>query len=75
MTSRQTIIKGGNALATKTKKTVSAKKSTPAKKKAVTKGSKFACRACGLVVSVDTVCGCIEACDIICCGEQMKTKK
>jgi len=62
-------------MATKTKKTAPAKKTTPTKKKAVTKGSKFACRACGLVVSVDTVCGCVEACDIICCGEPMKPKK
>ena len=62
-------------LATKTKKTVTAKKSTPTKKKVVKKGSKFACRTCGLVVSVDEVCGCVEACDIICCGEQMKQKK
>jgi hypothetical protein len=62
-------------MATKTKKIAPAKKATPTKKKAVIKGSKFACRACGLVVSVDTVCGCIEACDIICCSEPMKPKK
>ena len=61
-------------MATKAKKTTTAKKSTT-KKKAVKKGSKFACRACGLVVSVDEVCGCVEACDIICCGEPMKPKK
>jgi len=39
------------------------------------KGSRYTCRVCGLVVTVDNVCGCVEACDIICCGEQMKPKK
>ena len=62
-------------MATKTKKTAPAKKVATTKSKAVKKGSKFACRACGLVVSVDEVCGCVEACDIICCGEPMKSKK
>jgi hypothetical protein len=57
-----------------TKKTTTAKKSTT-KKKAVKKGSKYACRTCGLVVSVDEVCGCVDVCDIVCCGEQMKPKK
>ena len=62
-------------MATKTKKTAPAKKASTTKSKAVKKGSKFTCRACGLVVSVDEVCGCVEACDIICCGEPMKSKK
>ena len=63
----------------KTKKAV-AKKPTAktAKKKVakkVAKGNKYGCEVCGLVVSVDETCGCVETCDIICCGEQMKTKK
>ena len=62
-------------MATKTKKTAPAKKTTTTKKKAVTKGSKFACTTCGLVVSVDEVCGCVETCDIVCCGVPMKPKK
>ena len=62
-------------MATKTKKTAPAKKATTTKKQAVKKGSKFVCSVCGLAVSVDTVCGCVEACDIICCGKPMKTKK
>jgi len=41
----------------------------------VKKGNRFACSVCGLVVRVDNVCGCIEACDIICCGKQMSPKK
>jgi hypothetical protein len=28
-----------------------------------------------MVVSVDTACGCVEACDLICCEKQMKLKK
>jgi len=36
---------------------------------------RYHCNACGLVISVDEACGCIDACDIICCGEQMKEKK
>jgi hypothetical protein len=27
------------------------------------------------VVSVDEACGCVDACDIICCGTEMKLKK
>jgi hypothetical protein len=63
------------ALATKTKRTATAKKSTTAKKKTMKKGSKYACSTCGLVVSVDEVCGCVDACEIICCGKPMKSKK
>lgn len=41
----------------------------------VTKAKKkYGCGVCGLVISVDSVCGCVDACDIICCGEQMKAK-
>jgi hypothetical protein len=39
------------------------------------KAKKLACRACGLVVSVDTDCGCLDAHELICCGETMKVKK
>lgn len=60
----------------KTKKTV-ARKTTKAvsKKKVAKKGDKYVCDVCGLVVSVDNACGCVESCDLICCGEQMKSKK
>jgi hypothetical protein len=50
------------------------KKKAPAKKK-MTKGTSYACEVCGLVVSVDEVCGCVDYCDIICCGQQMKERK
>lgn len=35
------------------------------------KGEKYACDACGMVVTVDKSCGC-DPCDIICCGNNMK---
>jgi hypothetical protein len=59
-----------------------AKKKKPAaktKKKttgsAMKKGSKLQCRVCGMSITVDEVCGCIEAHDIMCCGTEMKPKK
>ena len=30
-------------------------------------GDSYACEVCGLAVTVDDVCGCVDACDIICC--------
>jgi len=47
---------------------------TAAKKK-VTKGDTYACGVCGLAVTVDEVCDCVDVCDIICCDEPMKEKK
>ena len=51
----------------------------PAKKAAAkgkTKaGDVYACEVCGLAVTVDEVCGCVEACDIICCSTPMKKKR
>ena len=55
-----------------TKRKTRAKKSSPRKQKELDIGSQFACDVCGLVVSVDEVCGCADFCDIICCGEQMQ---
>ncbi|MBP1746418.1 MAG: hypothetical protein H6Q54_1033 [Deltaproteobacteria bacterium] len=46
-----------------------------AKKPVVPKGSKYTCGVCGMVVSVDTACGCVETCDLICCAKPMKLKK
>jgi len=39
------------------------------------KASRYSCNVCGLAVTVDNICGCVHACDIICCGEDMKPKK
>jgi len=48
----------------------------PGKKKGkAAKGDKYACGVCGIVVTVDEVCGCMDVCDIVCCGEQMAPKK
>jgi hypothetical protein len=44
-------------------------------KKGVKKGDAYKCTVCGLVVSVDEICGCVDTCDIICCEKPMKAKK
>jgi len=44
-------------------------------KKGVKKGDVYKCTVCGLAVTVDETCGCIDYCDIICCGKEMKAKK
>jgi hypothetical protein len=38
------------------------------------KGDAYECEVCGLVVTVDEPCGCVDVCDIICCGKPMKAK-
>ena len=43
--------------------------------KKVAKGDSYSCSVCGLVVTVDEGCGCVETCDIICCNEPMKARK
>jgi len=47
---------------------------SPSKAK-VKVGDQYKCSVCGLVVSVDEACGCVETCDIICCEKQMKKKR
>ena len=44
-------------------------------KKKVGKDDSYVCESCGLVVSVDEVCDCVDVCDIICCGQPMKRKE
>ncbi|MCS7150787.1 MAG: hypothetical protein NZ928_00150 [Endomicrobia bacterium] len=51
------------------------KKGKSTKKAKKQEKPKYVCEKCGLIISVDEVCGCVDACDIICCGEQMKPKK
>ncbi len=41
----------------------------------VKEGDVYKCGVCGLAVTVDEVCGCVDACDIICCEKPMKPKK
>ena len=61
----------------KTKKTVAKPTAGKVSKKTkgIKKGDKYTCSICGMVVSVDQVCGCVDVCDLICCGQQMKSKK
>jgi hypothetical protein len=50
-------------------------KKSSKKKIEMKKGSKYTCSVCGLVVSIDNVCGCANVCDIMCCDTPMKPKK
>ena len=54
-------------------------KKAPAKKAAArgkTKvGDSYVCGVCGLALTVEEECGCVEPCDIICCSEPMKRKR
>ena len=43
-------------------------------KKYVKKGESYKCTVCGLAVTVDEVCGCVDTCDIICCETPMRRK-
>lgn len=58
-----------------TKKKMASKRASPRKQKDLKIGSRYKCDVCGLSVIVDEVCGCVDFCDIICCGEQMKPAK
>jgi hypothetical protein len=51
------------------------KKQTKTKKTKTKKNKKLYCEKCGLVVTVDNECGCVDTCDLICCGQQLKEKK
>jgi hypothetical protein len=42
-------------------------------KKSVKKGDVYSCGVCGLAVKVANSCNCVDACDIICCDEPMKS--
>jgi hypothetical protein len=52
----------------------SKKSKKPGKSKKSAKGDTLACGTCGLVVTVDNVCGCVDVCDVVCCGTEMKAK-
>jgi hypothetical protein len=57
-----------------TTKRTPAKKQAPKKNKKFAKGDSYVCEVCGLAVTVDTACGCVETSEIICCGQAMKSK-
>ena len=54
-------------------------KKTPVKKamaRGKTKaGDAYVCGVCGLAVTVDEACGCVDTCDIICCEKPMEKKR
>lgn len=56
-----------------TKKAATVKKSRTTEK--ITKGDAYTCEVCGLAVSIDSVCGCVDVCDIVCCGTPMTKKR
>ena len=47
---------------------------TQAAKKSKAKEN-YACTVCGLLITVNNVCNCVEACDIVCCNEPMRKKR
>lgn len=55
-------------------KTRARKQKSAKKTKKMRRGTKYTCRECGLVVAVDEVCGCVDVCDLMCCGKQMVRK-
>lgn len=65
-------VKAAPAKKAAVKKTVRAKAKPAAVKAANKKGTKLTCGICGLVVTVDTVCNCVEVCDLVCCEMPMK---
>lgn len=56
---------------TTAKKAVKRSRKSPAR---VSAGQGYVCGVCGLSVTVDEECGCVDTCDIICCGQQMEPK-
>lgn len=60
---------------TKKKATTASKAKKKTTKPKIRKGDVYQCGVCGIAVSIDEACGCIDVCDIICCGQQMKPKK
>ena len=56
-------------------KAAPAKAKPAAAKTANKKGTRYSCGVCGLVVSVDTVCNCVEVCDLVCCSKPMQVLK
>lgn len=61
--------------AVKTASKRSSAKKTAKKTAGVKEGSRYSCGVCGLVVTVDTACGCAETAHLICCEKPMKMKK
>ncbi len=71
--SKKTAAKKATVKKTVSKKTVA--KKTAKKTGGMKEGSKYTCSACGLVVTVDTACGCAETTHLICCEKPMRKKR
>jgi hypothetical protein len=61
------------AVKTASKKTSG--KKTAKKMAGMKEGSKYTCGVCGLIVNVDTACGCAEPAHLICCEKPMRMKR
>jgi hypothetical protein len=66
--------KGANYMPVKAKPATKVAPKAKAAPKKKAEGDAYACEVCGLVVAVEEPCGCVDACEIICCGEPMKAK-
>jgi 5-methylcytosine-specific restriction endonuclease McrA len=64
-----------NRLVTRRKSWLGRRKPKKVARRGVKKGDVYKCGVCGLAVTVDEVCGCVDYCDIICCEKPMKPKK
>ncbi len=72
---KTSVKKGSKKTAVKTAAKKTPAKRTATKKAGVKKGNRYSCGVCGLVVTVDTACGCAEAAHLICCERPMRMKK
>lgn len=50
-------------------------KRTAKKTAGVNEGTRYSCGVCGLAVTVDTACGCVETAHLVCCERPMRMKK
>ncbi len=59
------------------KKTVkkAGKKAIKSSKNKRSIGDKYSCATCGLVITIDQNCDCVEDCYVVCCGEAMQSGK
>jgi hypothetical protein len=63
------IVAGGDVMAQRKQ---ALRKKSPVKKSNAKKGDSYGCESCGLVVTVDEACGCVNVCEIVCCDMPMK---
>jgi rubrerythrin len=75
-TAKKAVTKKKTAAKTAPRKSTAKKTVKRSRKSAasVSAGDGYVCAVCGLSVTVDEECGCVDTCDIICCGQQMEPK-